>query len=245
MTRGQIVCITNEGVITSIEFNGDMYLSYHGERIVKRLKKDMTLSDYKKYVKYFNKTYFDYPDELFYDVDKEYLDMNKENYFSAWFSDYLYIKNISDEDQVVIDEEFNEITLHPQGYVVLCFGKYDESDEDEYEVLYNATIDKCGRLKKVCEELGWCVHEEYDGYYLSKYSPAGEDFGFYVSIDNPYKEIQEFSDNFDPDEHCIMWIREMDTVSGVPQSVRELIRDAEAIAGMLNELATYLTNKKD
>ena len=244
MTRGQIVCITNEGVITSTEFNGDMYLSWYGKKIIKKLKKDMTLSDYKKYVKYFNKTYFDYTDELFYDVDKEYLDMNKEEYFSAWFSDYLYIKNISDEDQIVIDEEFNEIILHPQGYVVLHFGKYDADDEDEYEVLYNATIDKSGRLKKVCEELGWCVHEDYEGYYLSKYSPAGEDFGFYISEDNPYEDVQEYSDNFDPDEHCIMWIKEMDTVSGVPQSVRELINDAEAIAEMLDELATHLNNKK-
>lgn len=244
MTRGQIVCITNESVITSIEFNGDCYLSHHGERIIKRLKKDMTLSDYKKYVKYFNKTYFGYTDELFYNVDKEYLDMNKEEYLSAWFSDYLYIKNISDEDQIVIDEEFNEITLHPQGYVVLYFGRYDASDEDEYEVLYNATIDKGGRLKKVCKELDWNVYEEDDEYYLSKYSPAGEDFGFYVSKDNPYEEVQNYSDDFDPDEHCIMWIKEMDNVSGVPRSVRELIRDAEAIAGMLNELATYLNNKK-
>ena len=113
-----------------------------------------------------------------------------------------------------------------------------------HKVLYNATIDKGGRLKKVCEELGWSVHEEDDEYYLSKYSPAGEDFGFSISKDNPYEEVQEYSDNFDPDEHCIMWIKEMNTVSGVPQSVRELIRDAEAIAGMLNELATYLNNKK-
>lgn len=244
MTRGQIVCITNEGVITSTEFNGDMYLSYHGKNIIKELKKDMAYNDYVEFIEKFNKENFEYNEQLIYDIDKEYLDMNKENYFSAWFSDYLYIKNVSDEDQIVIDEEFNEITLHPQGYVVLYFGKYDASDEDEYEVLYNATIDKSGRLKKICEELDWCVHEEEDGFYLSKYSPAGEDFGFYISKDNPYEEIQEYSDDFDPDEHCIMWIKEMDTVSGVPQSVRELIRDAEAIAGMLNELATYLNNKK-
>ena len=82
MTRGQIVCITNEGVQTSIEFNGDMYLSYHGKKVIKKLKKDMTLSDYKKYVRYFNKTYFGYANELFYDVDKERLDMNKEEYLN-------------------------------------------------------------------------------------------------------------------------------------------------------------------
>lgn len=244
MTRGKIVCITNEGVKTSIEFNGDCSLSYHGERIIKRLKKDMTLSDYKKYVRYFNKTYFGYTDELFYDVDKEYFDMNKEDYFSAWFSDYLYIKNISYEDQIIIDRDFNEITLRPQGYVVLYFGRYDVSDENEYEVLYNATIDKDGRLKRTCAELGWSVYEDENGYYLSKYSPAGEDFGFYVSKDNPYEEIQKYTDDFDPDEHCIMWIKEMDSVSGAPRSVRALIRDAEAIAEMLNDLVTYLNNKK-
>ena len=38
MTRGQIVCITNEGVITSIEFNGGMYLSFHGKKVIKKLK---------------------------------------------------------------------------------------------------------------------------------------------------------------------------------------------------------------
>lgn len=244
MTRGQIVCITNEGVKTSIEFNGDMYIPWHGKNIIKELKKDMTYDDYVELVEDFNRQNFEYDEQLFYDVDKEYLDMNKEDYFAAWFSDYLYIKNISDEDQTVIDEEFNEITIHPQGYVVLYFGNYDSDDEGAYEVLYNATIDKGGRLKKICEELDWSVQEDDDGYYLSKYSPAGEDFGFYISKNNPYKEIQEYSDDFDPDEHCIMWIKEMDTVSGVPQSVRELIRDAEAIAGMLNELATYLNNKK-
>lgn len=244
MTRGQIVCITNEGVKTSIEFNGDMYIPWHGKNIINELKKDMTYDDYVKLVEDFNRQNFEYDEQLFYDVDKEYLDMNKDDYFSAWFSDYLYIKNISDEDQTVIDEEFNEIIIHPQGYVVLYFGNYDSDDEGAYEVLYNATIDKGGRLKKICEELDWSVQEDDDGYYLSKYSPAGEDFGFYISKNNPYKEIQEYSDDFDPDEHCIMWIKEMDTVSGAPQSVRELIRDAEAIAGMLNELATYLNNKK-
>lgn len=244
MTRGQIICITNEGVKTSIEFNGDFYLSYHGKNIIKELKKDMTYNDYIKFIEKFNKENFEYDEQLVYDVDKEYLDMNREDYISTWFSDYLYIKNISDKDQIIIDEELNEITLHPQGYVVLYFGNYDAKDEGEYEVLYNATIDKGGRLKKVCEELGWSVYEEDDGYYLSKYSPAGEDFGFGISKDNPYKEVREYSDNFDPDEHCIMWIKEMDTAYGIPQSVRELIRDAEAIAGMLNELATYLNNKK-
>ena len=39
MTRGQIVCITNEGMITSAEFNGDCYLSHHGKRIIKSLNK--------------------------------------------------------------------------------------------------------------------------------------------------------------------------------------------------------------
>lgn len=244
MTRGQIVCITNEGVKTSIEFNGDCYLSHHGKNIIKELKKNMTYDDYVKFVEMFNKENFEYDEQLIYNVDKKYLDMNIEDYYAAWFSDYLYIKNISNEDQVVIDEKFNEITIRPQGYVVLYFGEYDVEDEDEYEVLYNATIYKDSKLKKVCEELGWCVYEEDKGYYLSTYSPAGEDFGFYISKDNPYKEIQEYSEDFDPDEHCTMWIKEMDNVSGVPRSVRDLIDDAEAIGEMLDELATYLNNKK-
>lgn len=236
MTRGQIVCITNNGVITSIEFNGDCYLSHHGKRIIKRLKKDMTLSDYKKYVRYFNKTYFEYDEQLFYDVDKKYLDMNAEDYISAWFSDYLYIKNVSDKDQVVIDEELNEIILHPQGYVVLRFGKYDVPDEGEYEVLYNATIDKGGRLKKVCEELGWSVHEEDDEYYLSKYSPAGEDFGFDINAGNVVSEIKDYADHFDVDEHVKMWV----TSGCDTPNIRALLEDAEWIDEKLQELVEAL-----
>ena len=243
MTRGQIVCITKNGTITSTEFNGDMYLSYHGKKIIKQLKKRTTEASYRKFVEKFNKENFEYKEELFYSVGEKYLDMNEGDYYQNWFSDYLYIKNISGEDKEIVDLQGNVITLKHQGYVVLYFGEYDEDDENEYEILYNGTINKNGRLLKVCEELGWSVHEEEDGFYLSKYSPAGEDFGFYVSKENPYEEIEEYSDNFDPDEHCIMWIREMDTVSGVPQSVRELINDAEAIAGMLNELAVMIKNK--
>ena len=244
MTRGQIVAITNEGVKTSTEFNGSMYLSWYGQSIINELKKDMTYDDYVKLVEDFSRQNFEYDEQLIYSVDKEHLDMNKENYFRAWFSDYLYIKNLSDEDQIIIDKEFNEITIHPQGYVVLYFGGYDVEDEDEYEVLYNATIDRGSKLKKVCEELDWHVNEEDGEYYLSKYSPAGEDFGFYVPKHNPYKGVQDYSDNFDPDGHCIMWITDRGFTSGAPQSVRALIDDAEAIADMLDELATRLNDEK-
>lgn len=99
------------------------------------------------------------------------------------------------------------------------------------------------KLLEKAEELGWSydIIEEDDRRYveLGKYSPSGEDFHMDIDIG---KEIPEtnFMDNlanygFDPDEHAEMYIK-VRGKNGVPSSVRELIEDAEAIEGMINEL---------
>lgn len=76
---------------------------------------------------------------------------------------------------------------------------------------------------------------------MCQYSPAGEDFFFAVSTKNFPKEIDEYADNFDPDEHIEMWIEaRKNGVSGVP-TTRELVHDAEEIQKMLKELAEALT----
>ncbi len=96
-------------------------------------------------------------------------------------------------------------------------------------------------LKKICENLHWTIREYDNDIELQKYSPAGEDFFFTVNKDNFVDEVIIYAESFDADEHAEMWIENMHTVSGVPQKVRTLINDADAIKEMLLELANELS----
>lgn len=90
------------------------------------------------------------------------------------------------------------------------------------------------------ERLGWYIQEYDDCIDIWQNSPAGEDFFFTIGKENIVREIREYADNFDADEHAEMWVRMMHTISGVPQSIRALFDDADAIQDMLNELADAL-----
>ena len=97
---------------------------------------------------------------------------------------------------------------------------------------------KITKIKEIAERLGWKV-EEYDDETVdfSKYSPAGEDFSFVVNAKEAEKEIYEFCNDFDVDEHVEMWIEARKSgTPGVP-SARQLVEDAEDISEMLKELA--------
>ena len=98
------------------------------------------------------------------------------------------------------------------------------------------------KYRQICEDLEWAVNEQDDGTVeLEKYSPAGEDFIFYVEVENFAREVESYADDFDIDDHIAMWIEaKRNGTAGVP-STRELVHDAEAIQEMLNELAEALT----
>ena len=93
----------------------------------------------------------------------------------------------------------------------------------------------------ICEALDWRVHDDPEEDYveLEKYSPAGEDFIFGVQKRNFVKNVREYADDFDVDEHVELWIAGRGK-NGVPATARELVEGAEAIRDMLNELAEAL-----
>lgn len=97
----------------------------------------------------------------------------------------------------------------------------------------------------ILEENDWIVSSyTNDGRVeLEKYSPAGEDFLMCVEIENFSESVREYANDFDVDEHAAMWIEARGRVRGVPNSIRELIEDAEAIQEMLNDLADALEEK--
>ncbi len=96
------------------------------------------------------------------------------------------------------------------------------------------------KQRAICERLGWYVLPEGKDIMLEQYSPAGEDFFFYAEKNRFAESISEYAESFDPDEHATMWVENMRTVRGVPQSIRTLIDDADAIKEMLTELSEQI-----
>lgn len=97
------------------------------------------------------------------------------------------------------------------------------------------------KLREKAEELGWSLYEdENGGIELGKYSPAGEDFSFYVhEKENLVETTREYAGGFDTEEHIEMWVQARHSTSGVPD-IKTLVKDANAIQEMLNELADAL-----
>lgn len=91
----------------------------------------------------------------------------------------------------------------------------------------------------ILEENDWSVSSYTDDgrVELQKYSPAGEDFSIIVEVEDFTESVREYANDFDANEHAEMWIEARGKVNGVPESIRELIEDAEAIQEMLDGLA--------
>ena len=146
MTRGQLAIIEKGGVMTSIEFNGDMYMpsrKWHGygQKAINALKRANDRATYQYEVAKFNKDNHHYNDcdRLTYKLGLSALNFTKD-YFDVWFSDYIYIKNITTED-VKINTEIRdksgkvignkEHTLKPKAIAVLCYGEMEKIVESK------------------------------------------------------------------------------------------------------------------
>ncbi len=262
MTRGKMVLITDDSVLTSVEFNGDMYLpdgkwDGYGKDVIDGLKEVKTEQEYKDFVLKFNAEHHGYDDveEFTYDLleecryrgicqtEEELFDM-ATGYFDKWFSDYLYFKNLRSEAVAVYDDEGRVLSIEPNGILVLNFGTYEPHCE-EYSVGVTMAVKLRDKYIDICEELGWWLHvyEEENYVEIGQSSPAGEDFFFDVSISNFVEDVKEYASDFDPDDHAEMWVGCRGT-RGVPISIRQLIDDADAIKDMLEELAMALAGVK-
>ena len=122
MTRGKLVLVTGEDTscLVSTEFNGDMYPDGYGAVAYAGLSKVKTVGDFHELIKKFVKVYgYDEKDEQ---IEQYKLAGTLGNYFSFWFSDYLYIKNVCGRDIVVTDKKGEELELPNDTVVVLDFG---------------------------------------------------------------------------------------------------------------------------
>ena len=106
------------------------------------------------------------------------------------------------------------------------------------------------KIKDFFEEENIYISEDvYDGKHhadLEFYSELGEDFVFSICSDGTKKNFVEkfceYASDFDPDEHAEEWVKNRDSVSGVPHSIRELINDADDIKERLEDLAKKLAH---
>jgi hypothetical protein len=103
------------------------------------------------------------------------------------------------------------------------------------DILEKNDIGLCGIGKysdnEPCVELEW-------------YSPEGEDFIITVPIKDKESFVSVFSeqaDDFDAEDHAAEWYNHRNDVSGVPQSLKALLRDAEAIKEFLENVSQQLS----
>lgn len=102
----------------------------------------------------------------------------------------------------------------------------------------------------ICGEISERYHE--NGTYdieLETYSPAGEDVIVSLIYDGTEEDFirafDEYANDFDADEHATNWIEARGMVRGVPNSVRDLIEDAEWIKDTLMRIAEELIRLDD
>ena len=93
------------------------------------------------------------------------------------------------------------------------------------------------QINLIEENTYFSVNEVDDGYELSWYTDAGEDYSFYVTKDDPIGEIIDYAENFDPEEHAASWFGGR----GAP-GLRALLDDADRIAEQLLELKRVVLN---
>ena len=96
------------------------------------------------------------------------------------------------------------------------------------------------KYEDVLESLDWrVVGKDLKTVDIENWSPAGENIVITLKTDDLPGSAMEEYENFDADEHAEMWIENRGK-RGIPSSIRTLIDDADAIEGMLKELADRL-----
>lgn len=97
---------------------------------------------------------------------------------------------------------------------------------------------------EICERLDWIVHIGSDYVELESWSPAGENLVFCLDNDEDFvEEIKCLAAEFNTDKHVEMFVGGRGK-NGVPETIRELLEDADAIDQMLQNLASALDKEE-
>lgn len=94
------------------------------------------------------------------------------------------------------------------------------------------------KVTEVAEDDNWGVDNLDEKYnivdlYFHKYSPMGQDFGFYVEsqsgdINELLRAIENYHDNYDPDEEAALWIGpDGHGHNGAPYNLSDILEDMQ------------------
>ena len=88
------------------------------------------------------------------------------------------------------------------------------------------------KIKKVLEEKGFSVTNDGDNWFISRYTPAGEDWGLYF---RELEDIIDYAEDYDPEDDFNMWIEARKRDKTVPEPA-ELWQDQLWKQEILNEI---------
>ena len=91
------------------------------------------------------------------------------------------------------------------------------------------------KIQNAIKKLGWKITEDGEYYSLENWSPLGEDLYYEIPKENWEEELKLLYLNFSVDDHVA------DLIScrgkyGIPNSVVAIVKDAQEIEKMLEEL---------
>lgn len=138
MTRGNFLLITDTANWMSIQFNGDMYPSCNGKFVYHMLESVETYDDLAAAILKFDEERFGYADMHYADLApnsiSDDIDFSKD-YFTIYNSDYLYIKNASNKDCIIIAKNEVKQTIKPGEIQIWNYGNLVALDDEVLEEL--------------------------------------------------------------------------------------------------------------
>ena len=233
MTRFQITVIKDGVIYTSTEFNGDGYWEGYGQDVYAELNRITTIKEWKEYVTKFNSETFEYTNKLHYKVEDKYdnyLDMTTD-YFDNWFSDYIYIKNIGDDDVEFITRN-GKTTLIPDEVGVFNFGERLIPGTDKPYGCIKEPLQFNEKLIREIQNHGYSISFDDNGQItFRKYSPAGQDFSFTVdgsTLVELANNIYDYYENYDISYEAYLWLDEWGHgKNGAPYDMKDVYEDME------------------
>lgn len=103
------------------------------------------------------------------------------------------------------------------------------------------------KLIKKIKDIGFSVKEYDDEFYFSKYSPAGQDFGFSIdktTIETIYelaRAVYNYYENYDCSEEAYLWLDNTGHgKNGAPYDMKDVYEDMEACEQYILDLYDLL-----
>ena len=193
MTRGNFVVIKDGKIYMSIQFNGDMYPSGNGKYVYHALRKVTDINTLRNAIKKFDQEHFGYGQEdgeYAYDLNMEH-DLNfGRDYFKRFNSDYLYIKNLDDEDFEITERDSGKkFSIKPNEIQIWNYGRFspvqnhleDMQIEDEVTEKYYPEGDPVSKLigtimDKLDMELQTALRNMYQKEMSTPFQNSGEKY---------------------------------------------------------------------